>query len=109
MRKDITIEEICRRVSVARCARVSYESFETGKRSTVEENLRLYDRLLGAQPMHASPAEHQATPDEKYGVEYRESGQWHNSKEHGNFIGWRQYRKMLSGESCAPLPEGFKT
>src|SRR6267154_1252774 len=49
--------EICRKVSVARCARVSYESFESGRRSTVEEDLLLHDRLLGSQPLHASPAE----------------------------------------------------
>lgn len=36
------------KISVARCARVSYESFETGKRSMIEEDLKLYDRLLGA-------------------------------------------------------------
>jgi hypothetical protein len=24
---------------------------------------------------------------------------WRHPKEHGNFVGWRQYRKMLPGES----------
>lgn len=90
------------RISVARCARVSYESHETGKRSTVEEDLKLYDRLVGAQPLHASPAEHQATPDTP-GEDERE-GEWHTPNEHGNLRGWRQYRKMLPGEACAPLP-----
>ena len=101
-----------KKVSVARCARVSYESFETGKRSTIEEDLALYDRLLGAQPLHASPAEHQATPDEltpglegPYG-EWRIE-HWQKRHEHGNFSGWRQFRKTLKGEACAPLPEGF--
>jgi thymidylate synthase ThyX len=99
------------KVSVARCARVSYESFETGKRSTVEEDLKLYDRLLSAQPLHASPAEHQATPDEdlafNYGDEDYRSG-WQHKNEWGNFVGWRQYRKMLPGEACAPIPEEFR-
>lgn len=100
-------DDIMRRVSVARCARVSYESFETGKRSTVEEDLKLYDRLLGAQPLHASPAEHQATPDSRTPKDGHYSDAWDKPEEHGNFTGWRQYRKMLAGESCAPLPEGY--
>ena len=25
----------------------------------------------------------------------------------GNFVGWRQYRKMLSNEAVAPLPEKY--
>jgi thymidylate synthase ThyX len=103
------------KVSVARCARVSYESFETGKRSTVEEDLKLYERLVGSQPLHASPAEHQATPDEyspssdvlRGATSGRFNGFYHHPKEHGNFIGWRQYRKMLPGEAVAPLPEGY--
>lgn len=98
---------ILRRVSVARCARVSYESFETGKRSTVEEDLALYDRLLGAQPLHASPAEHQATPDELSSLADGHD-HWDHPDEHGNFTGWRQYRKMLPGEDCAPLPAGYE-
>jgi len=53
------------KVSIARCARLSYLSFETGRRSTIEEDLKLYDRLVGSSPIHASPAEHQATPDEE--------------------------------------------
>lgn len=115
------------RVSVARCARVSYESFETGKRSTVEEDLKLYDRLVGAQPMHTSPAEHQSTPDEITGPyhitvpkELTEQEkherrmpmtltvQWAHPEQHRNFRGWRMYRAMLSGEAVAPLPEEFR-
>lgn len=98
------------RVSVARCARVSYESFETGKRSTVEEDLKLYDRLVGMQPLHASPAEHQATPDTGF-QQVRPPYLWfyHNQLQHGNFVGWRQYRKMLPGEAVAPIPEEFRS
>lgn len=105
--------DVATKVSVARCARVSYNSFETGKRSTVEEDLKLYDRLVGAAPMHASPTEHQATPDEfvssgnfvkSHGTD---PGKWKNTHQHGNFVGWRQFRKFLEGESCAPLPEGY--
>ena len=120
---EMTIDkhlQIAIRVSVARCARVSYKSFETGKVSTVEEDLKLYDRLIGTQPIHASPAEHQASPDTDVRlVEHRsrvsgrdnfeEWSEWAGDHKYqwGNFIGWRQYRKTLPGEACAPLPEGY--
>lgn len=109
--------DVCKKVSVARCARVSYESFETGKRSSVEEDLALYDRLLSAQPLHASPAEHQATPDKNKdfwsvidgnnGTSEGKQG-WQHQDQWGNFQGWRQFRKSLPGEACAPLPEAFR-
>lgn len=88
------------KVSTARCARVSYESFETGKRSTVEEDLKLYDRLVGSHPVHASPAEHQAIPDVQ-----DEEGRWRLKRLHGNFNGWLQNRKFIRGENMAPLPK----
>lgn len=93
-------------VSVARCARTSYESFETGKRSTVEEDLALYERLLASK--HFSPFEHQATPDTRGIPEYAdEKGPWMHLREHGNFKGFRQFRKTLPGEAFAPIPEEF--
>lgn len=118
------------KVSAARCARVSYASFETGKRSTVEEDLKLYDRLTAGlrdpnEPLHASPMEHQATPDDITGpfeikcfeptdaerktrtMRTEIVGRWANANEHGNFVGWRQYRKMLSNEAVAPLPKEY--
>lgn len=107
-------------VSVARCARVSYLSFETGKPSTLDEDEALYKRLLGMQPLHASPAEHAATPDEPIDCDHDEHcqceildtfgsfGYWNHKNQHGNFSGWRQHRKMLSGEAVAPLPKGFE-
>lgn len=96
----LTLGETLIRVSVARCARVSYQSFETGNRSTIAEDLVLYQRLLGSQPVHASPAEHQATPDVKF--EQRGIPKWMHSEMHGNLVGWIQYRKLIPGESCAP-------
>ena len=95
--------DVVLKVSVARCARVSYESHETGKRSTVEEDLKLFERLKASG--HWSPFEHQATPDV---FEPGTAGaDWLNPSEHGNFVGWRQYRKTLPGEACAPLPLRF--
>lgn len=100
-RSDFSYDEYAKqeliKVSVARCARVSYLSHETGKRSTIEEDLALYNRLVGSQPLHASPAEHQATPD----------NQVRHLEQHGNLPGWIQYRKLLPNESIAPLPPGY--
>lgn len=76
-----------RMVSVARCARVSYLT-QRGTRSTVIEDIALFSRLMGSEPLHASPAEHQATPDPAH-----ERPEWH-----GNFSGWSQYRKTFPNE-----------
>jgi thymidylate synthase ThyX len=77
--------------SVARCARVSYLTHEM-KTPSIEEDLKLYERLVGAQPIHASPAEHQARPDNWV------MG-WVKPDLHGNFKGWIQYRKTLPNEN----------
>ena len=81
------------KMSVARCCRVSYLNHE-GKVPSIEDDLKLYERLVGHSPIHASPTEHQAKPD------YKASQGWVNSNLHGNFTGFIQYRKTLSGE-CA--------
>jgi thymidylate synthase ThyX len=100
-------------VSAARCARLSYMSNETGKRSTIEEDLALYDRLITAKPIHASPAEHQATPDTREPFDSGRPmlnpplGPWSHSELHGNLPGWVQYRKTLPNEAIASLPEGY--
>ena len=85
------------RESVARCARVSYLTQE-GKKPSTGEDLALYERLVVSQPLHASPAEHQATPDERV-CDIMEP--WRHWSQHGNFVGWRQYRKMLPNENVA--------
>lgn len=82
---DAEFGEFALRMSVARCARVSYLNHE-GKSPTLEEDLKLYDRLLGSEPIHASPAEHQAEAIP-------------NLTRSGNFHGWIQYRKTLPGEN----------
>lgn len=91
---------LLKKVSAARCARVSYWSFETGRRSNLQEDLRRFDLLVGSTPIHASPVEHQATPDVW-------SGKWECPHEHGNFIGFRQFRKSLPREARAPIPDEF--
>lgn len=86
------MREILKKVSAARCARVSYLTHD-GKPTSIAEDLALFDRLAGSQPLHASPLEHQATPD-SFGA----MGGWNAKQLHGNFVGWIQHRKLLSGE-----------
>lgn len=98
LRATLSEEELIR-VSVARCARVSYRDFN-GAPTRLEDDLQLYQKLVGSQPMHASPAEHVATPDHYVMLDGHSTGIWAHMGEHGNFTGWRQHRKMLAGE-CA--------
>ena len=101
--------DIAVKLSVARCARVSYRTHD-GRTPSLEEDLALYDRLVGGTPPHASPAEHQACPDFVYGRERELVGNennepvrkwvtlWKYAPLHGNFTGWVQYRKTLPNE-----------
>lgn len=80
--------EVLKKVSAARCCRVSYLKHD-GTVADVETDLRLCDRLVGSRPLHASPFEHQATPDKlNFGI-------WANPKAHGNLTGWCQHRKEI--------------
>lgn len=79
------------KLSVARCARTSYLTHE-GKKPDVEHDLRLYDQLVGSSPIHASPAEHQATPDIWVGDL---DAEWGQPNLHGNLRGWVQNRKLI--------------
>lgn len=70
------------RFSAARCARVSYLNHD-GSNPNQEEDLKLFDRLVGSRPLHASPIEHQACAL---------AGGWEQSN---NFRGWEQFRWMF--------------
>ncbi len=85
--------------SVARCARVSYLNHDNTK-PTYEQDEALYDRLLGEQPIHASPAEHQAQALPEF-TEYEGSHicDFSGHVWSGNFRGWTQFRKTLEGEN----------
>lgn len=71
-----------KKISVGRCARVSYLTHD-GKRD-IQADIDLHDRLVTSG--HWSPFEHVAMADS---VNFN----------HGNFIGWLQYRKQFEGES----------
>ena len=90
-RESAAIETL-RKVSAARCARVSYLKHD-GEKPDVVSDLALYDRLVGSKPIHASPVEHQATPD--FFVTDPSDYGWFDGGLHGNFVGWVQFRKII--------------
>ena len=77
------------KISIARCARVSYLTHD-GKRD-ISADINLFDRLKNER--HMSPFEHVARPAEK--------GEEHLT---GNFTGWVQYRKLLDNENIIQSP-----
>ena len=87
-------DKILRKVSAARCCRVSYLKHD-GSAPDISDDLALFERLAGSVPLHASPLEHQATPDSY--AQYVD-GHFDNYDEWGNFKEWRQYRKMWEKE-----------
>lgn len=93
---DLSQDQLCK-ISAARCGRVSYLTHD-GRRS-YEDDLKLFDRLTSADPMHASPLEHVARPLARKEVPA------------GNFDGWRQLRhEILFNENVVianSLPWGF--
>lgn len=74
--------DILIKCSVARCARVSYLNHD-GSAPDIQKDLKLYERLVGSVPRHASPAEHQA-------MAMRATESSNNFKG-----GWKQYRDIL--------------
>lgn len=73
---------ILKKLSTARCARVSYLTHQ-GKEPSIDEDCQLYERLVGSRPLHASPTEHSATPFAD------------PNERSGNFKGWFQHRKEV--------------
>ena len=69
--------DLRKKISAARSARTSYRTHD-GRISDVAEDLKLYERLVGCDPKHVSPTEHQAMA---LGTDERI----------GNFRGWRQH------------------
>lgn len=105
------------KVSVARCAAVSYRNEDYG----LEKCLQLYERLVGDERVHASALEHQATPIAPYEYEWKspnattvklvnaadKPSSWQEGISHvdrkgnlwsGNLKGWIQHRKTIKGE-----------
>lgn len=103
-------EETCRKISVARCARVSYKP---STNYSIDKDIDLFTRLKDAK--HFSPFEHVATPMQATqfkthpedwinvcsNLDSWERGVTHADREgvlwSGNFREWIQYRQILLG------------
>jgi hypothetical protein len=101
-KKPTDATDMLRKVSVARCARVSLLNHD-GTRE-LPADVGLYDKLVSATPMHASPLEHVATPDQTnvhlVAVWDRRVKPAKKVGEHpepllGNLLGWAQLRHMV--------------
>ena len=81
-------EELLRKVSAARCARISYAPFDGN--ASYEAEVGRYDLLVKSERVHASPLEHQAKGDKK-----TLDGRWARPELHGNLPGFIQARKLV--------------
>lgn len=86
------------KLSTARSARLSYEPFKEGK-FNINDEMDRHDALVVNRPVHASPAEHQCTPDHFISARIGGTGMWKRPDLHGNLTGWCQYRKTLEHEA----------
>lgn len=117
---ELEVLDLLKKISAARCARLTIKPFDGD--GSFEKELDRYNKLIESQPVHASPVEHQATPDESYtcrvlqtkarpmlgelhdGVvnvenEFaRNETKWRHPELHGNFTGWIQARKLIPNE-----------
>lgn len=100
--------ETLKRVSAARCARISYKPFDGN--GSLEKELARFTQLVGNDAVHASPLEHQCTPDAMVITEvthWSEDGHMMrdesyqsglDSKLHGSLRGFIQFRKTVPNE-----------
>lgn len=87
-RQALELEDL-KKVSVARCARISYTPFDGN--ASYEREFERFKKLLGP-PVHASAFEHVAQADwidQPY-------AEWANPEAHRNFTGWNQYRAQFA-------------
>lgn len=94
--------DILLQVSAARCCRVSYLRHD-GQAPDINKDIALCEMLVGARPLHASPFEHQATPDETIepnwlGRLFGSKQRYAHPEQHGNFDGWVQHRKLIEAK-----------
>lgn len=85
------------KTSVACCASTSYKTVD-GFDMTPERAIELHDGFVNSRPLHASPFEHVAQADEFAEWDNGRQWAWEYPNLHGNFTGFKQYRKMLPNE-----------
>lgn len=88
--------DVALKISAARCARVSYLTHDKRK-PTLQEDLDLFDRLMGGDVVHASPTQHQARTRVDFDV----------APSYGGNLGsqWVQFRKLIPNENISVYEE----
>jgi thymidylate synthase ThyX len=104
-REQYLLEDIIK-LSVARCAAVSYRNEDY----QLDKSKQIYDRLIGEDRKHSSALEHIARimnnpqVSNNLSLNLLEDGISHIDREgnlwSGNFKGWIQYRKLIKDECC---------
>lgn len=94
-------EFLCK-ISASRCARISYKPFDGD--ASYERELERYESLVSSDRVHASPLEHQATPDVYFTgkelCQFPPEPGWEHPELAGNLgPGWVQFRKLVPGEN----------
>jgi len=108
---DLLSKWLCK-ISAARCARISYKPFDGDP--SYDRELERYASLVSSDRVHASPLEHQATPDTMITAsidlfeddnesltpdETLDAQRVYRQKQlHGNLKGWIQARKLVPNE-----------
>jgi hypothetical protein len=102
-------------ISSSCCAQVSYRKLD----DTLEKAQMVYERLVGSEPVHASPFEHQATPMESVNWKTHTNIKpfpqtWQDGVTHvdrdgnlwsGNFKNWIQHRQLIPNNVCTEYKE----
>lgn len=89
-------------ISASCCAQVSYRILN----DDIDKAREIYARLVEAEPVHASPFEHQASPmgDRTTmlsdGVTHRTKQPTNVNLWSGNFRGWVQHRQLIKNNAC---------
>ncbi len=84
------------KISAARCDRISYKPFDGD--ASYDRELERYDMLVTSERVHASPLEHQATPDKWIEKHEGPVYDWESPSLHGNLPGYIQARKLIPNE-----------
>ncbi len=112
--------EDAQKISASCCAQTSYRALD----QSLEKAIGLFDRLVGGEPLHASPFEHPCCPyseEEMIGriqvrkgmeVALKATNQYTEDQiikladivmYTGNFRGWTQFRKTMPNENISEL------
>lgn len=88
--------ETAKKVSASCCAQVSYRRLD----DSIDKAIDIYNKLVSADRVHASPFEHSATPIKRH----QTAGDWEEGVTHvrrdgtycsGNLFGWIQLRQLI--------------